>query len=238
MMMVAACLAVSRHSIRHLLEAVEWDTLIFFACLFIIVEGLVELGLIRAIGNGLNTIILAAPLHSRLLVANLLFLWVSAFGSAFFESLPYTATIVAVLQNMQFSSAELGIPLSPLAWSLSVGACVGGIGSIMGSSANLVALAVSHRYSPNEAIEGKHFLKYAMRTLPDAPCVLHSQRPRSRLDTGMDCRCWRSSCQSPPSGSMSCSRCWTCQALSKGLSGATSPTSALVRASPAALLSL
>jgi len=137
----------------------------FFACLFIIVEGLVELGLIRAIGEGLNRIIVAVPLESRLPVANLLFLWVSAFGSAFFESLPYTATIVAVLQNMRFSSDDLGIPISPLAWAVSVGACVGGIGSIMGSSANLVALAVSHRYSPDEAIEGRHYLKYGLPLL-------------------------------------------------------------------------
>lgn len=162
---VGACLTVSRHSIRHLLEAVEWDTLLFFACLFIIVEGLVELGLVRAVGNGLTAIISAVPLESRLSVACLLFLWVSSLGSAFFESLPYTATIAAVLKNMQFSETPIGIPLTPLGWALSVGACVGGIGSIMGSSANLVALAVSHRYSPDEAIEGKHFLQYGLPLL-------------------------------------------------------------------------
>ena len=44
-----------------MLEAVEWDTLLFFACLFIIVEGLVELGLIRFIGQGLTAVIKAAP---------------------------------------------------------------------------------------------------------------------------------------------------------------------------------
>lgn len=157
---VIACLLVSRHSIRHLLEAVEWDTLLFFACLFVIVEGLVELGLIRAIGATLSELIKLAPIESRLAVACLLFLWVSALGSAFFESLPYTATIAAVLKNMD--PVALGISTRPLVWALSVGACVGGIGSIMGSSANLVALAVSNRYSPGEAIAGHHFLKYGL----------------------------------------------------------------------------
>lgn len=157
---VIACLLVSRHSIRHLLEAVEWDTLLFFACLFIIVEGLVELGLIRAIGQTLSEVIKLVPIESRLTVACLLFLWVSALGSAFFESLPYTATIAAVLKNMD--PVTLGISTRPLLWALSVGACVGGIGSIMGSSANLVALAVSNRYSPDEAITGRHYLKYGL----------------------------------------------------------------------------
>ena len=54
---VAACLAVSRHSIRNLLEAVEWDTLLFFAALFVLVEALGELGLLRAIATSLSRVI-------------------------------------------------------------------------------------------------------------------------------------------------------------------------------------
>lgn len=163
--MLASSLLISRHSIRHLLESVEWDTLLFFLCLFIIVEMLAELGLIRAIGDVLTTIISSVSMDARLEVACLLFLWVSALGSAFFESLPYTTTISAILLNLGEGNTNLGIPTEPLAWALSVGACVGGIGSIMGSSANLVALGVSHRYSPEEAIEGKHFLQYGLPLL-------------------------------------------------------------------------
>ena len=162
---VSACLAVSRHEIRHLLEAVEWDTLLFFMCLFIIVEGLGELGLIRAIGNNLTTVISSVGQEARLPVACVLFLWVSSLGSAFFESLPYTATIAAVLKNMQHADTAIGINLKPLAWALSVGACVGGIGSIMGSSANLVALAVSQRYSPEDPIRARHFLRHGLPLL-------------------------------------------------------------------------
>jgi Na+/H+ antiporter NhaD/arsenite permease-like protein len=97
-------------------------------------------------------------------VALVLFLWVSAIGSAFLESLPYTTTITYILLNM-INSNDLGIPVLPLAWALSVGACVGGIGSIMGSSANLVCVAVSERYSPQNTIKGKHFLQYGFPLL-------------------------------------------------------------------------
>lgn len=163
--MMAICLAVSRHHIRHLLEAVEWDTLIFFGALFIFVELLAELGLIRWIGSLLTKVILSVPdQEQRVSVACLVFLWVSALGSAFLESLPYTTTIVAILATLR-SSGELGIPTEPLAWALSVGACVGGIGSIMGSSANLVSVAVSHRHSPGDEIHGYHFLKYGFPLL-------------------------------------------------------------------------
>lgn len=163
--MMGVCLSVSRHHIRHLLEAVEWDTLIFFAALFIFVELLAELGLIRWIGSLLTKIILSVQdEEQRVAIACLVFLWVSAIGSAFLESLPYTTTIVAILATLR-SSGELGIPTEPLAWALSVGACVGGIGSIMGSSANLVSVAVSHRHSPGDEIHGYHFLKYGFPIL-------------------------------------------------------------------------
>ena len=68
---------------------------------------------------------------------------------------------------------DLGIPTRPLAYALSVGACVGGIGSIMGSSANLVAMGICAKYLPDDCpashrIEGRDFLKYGFPVL----CVL------------------------------------------------------------------
>jgi len=87
-------------------------------------------------------IINSAPLDYRLYIGITLILWVSAVGSAFLESLPYTTTMVYVLLNLE-ETDELGIPIKPLIFALSLGACCGGIGSIMGSSANLVAISVS-----------------------------------------------------------------------------------------------
>eukprot|EP00973_Karenia_brevis_P084260 11693308-Karenia_brevis.AAC.1 len=63
-------------------------------------------------------------------------LWVCAFGSAFLESLPFTTTMVYILLDMKQQDTGAFDP-GVMAWPLSVGACVGGIGSIMGSSANL-----------------------------------------------------------------------------------------------------
>lgn len=97
-------------------------------------------------------------------VALVLFIWVSALGSAFLESLPYTTTITYILSGM-ISDNNLGIPIEPLVWALSVGACVGGIGSVMGSSANIVCLGVSERYSPANPVKGKHFLQYGFPLL-------------------------------------------------------------------------
>ncbi|KAF4737706.1 protein kinase, partial [Perkinsus olseni] len=131
---------------HRVLEAVEWDTLIFFASLFVLVEAVNELGLIRAIGDLITDIITSIPLTHRLWVSQLLILWISAIGSAFLESLPYTTTVAYILINLRGKS-DLGIPVTPLTYALSVGACVGGIGSIMGSSANLVCVAISQRYS-------------------------------------------------------------------------------------------
>ncbi|KAF4677086.1 protein kinase [Perkinsus chesapeaki] len=89
MSMYIGCMITSPHDFHKVLEAVEWDTLIFFASLFVFVESINELGLIRAIGDVLTNIITSVPIEHRLWVAQLLILWVSAIGSAFLESLPY-----------------------------------------------------------------------------------------------------------------------------------------------------
>eukprot|EP00927_Polykrikos_kofoidii_P005212 TRINITY_DN12081_c0_g1_i2.p1 TRINITY_DN12081_c0_g1~~TRINITY_DN12081_c0_g1_i2.p1 ORF type:complete len:729 (+),score=109.50 TRINITY_DN12081_c0_g1_i2:106-2187(+) len=157
-------LVIQHHDIKPWLSAVEWDTLLFFANLFIFVECLAELGLIKAIGSLLADTIKGVPIGARLEVAVILVLWVSTLGSAFLESLPYTTTMTYILADLR-NNGTLGIPVEPLCWSLSVGACVGGIGSIMGSSANLVCLSVSERYSPGNPVTGRDFLVYGFPTL-------------------------------------------------------------------------
>jgi len=157
-------LVISHHNIKDFLRSVEWDTLLFFANLFIFVECLAELGMIKAVGDVLADTIRGVDVSSRLPVAVVLVLWVSTLGSAFLESLPYTTTMTYILADLQ-NSGDLGIPVEPLSWALSVGACVGGIGSIMGSSANLVGMAVSERYSPDNPIKSTDFLMYGFPTL-------------------------------------------------------------------------
>lgn len=91
-------------------------------------------------------------------------LWASALGSAFLESLPYAMAAAYVLHGLLHEGA-LEVPVQPLVWALSVGACVGGIGSLKGSSANLACVGVSARYSPSNPIDGGHFLRYGFPLL-------------------------------------------------------------------------
>jgi len=77
----------------------------------------------------------------RILVAVLLINWVSAIASAFIDNIPYTATMVPVI--IKLANGGLGIPLSVLVWSLSIGACLGGNGTLIGASANVVAVGIA-----------------------------------------------------------------------------------------------
>jgi len=165
--MFVSALIFELHNLDKLLQSVEWATLIFFACLFIFVECLNELGLIRTLGTGIMTVITSVDIQYRLIIAITIILWISSIGSAFLESLPFTTTIVYILLELHEEEQGLGIPTMPLVWALSVGACVGGIGSIMGSSANLVCIAVSERYTKIEEhrVVGKHFLQHGFWVL-------------------------------------------------------------------------
>lgn len=133
----------SPHHIHADLEMVEWETLLFFAALFAMIEAMGEVGLIREIGNLLTSIIGAVDEESRTGFAIFLLTSVSAVVSAFLDNIPYTATMVPVIK--QLSESDLGLNLEPLAWSLCLGACLGGNGSLIGASANIVVAGVADR---------------------------------------------------------------------------------------------
>lgn len=98
-------------------------------------------------------------------MACILFCVRNVFAHSRFSCSLASLAAIDVLLNMMEREALIGIPIEPLAWSLSVGACVGGIGSIMGSSANLVAMSVSKRYAPDDPLKGSDFLKYGFPLL-------------------------------------------------------------------------
>ena len=89
------------------------------------IEGMAMMGLIRAIGSAVGAIIAAAPEKARLRIALSVILWVSAIVSGFLDNIPYTATMVPVVKLLS-ENESLGLPLKPLVWSLSLGACLGG----------------------------------------------------------------------------------------------------------------
>lgn len=139
---VLMLLVTSPHHVEEHLDAVEWTTIIFFSGLFIMIGGLQYMGLIDSIADGISTTISKASPDNRLMVAVLLLLWVSAIASAFIDNIPYTATMVPVVIELA-SDPNLGLSLGPLAWALALGACLGGNGTIIGASANVVAAGLA-----------------------------------------------------------------------------------------------
>jgi Na+/H+ antiporter NhaD/arsenite permease-like protein len=139
---VLMLLVTSPHRVEEQLDSVEWTTIIFFAGLFIMIHGLEFMGLIEMIADSISGTISKASEDNRLMVAVLLLLWVSAIASAFIDNIPYTATMVPVVIELA-SNPDLGLPLGPLAWALALGACLGGNGTIIGASANVVAAGLA-----------------------------------------------------------------------------------------------
>lgn len=114
-----------RRSIESILNHVEWSTLLFFAVLFVLMESLAKLGLIEWIGSQTENIILAVDEEARLAVAILIILWVSALVSAFVDNIPLTTMMIRIAISLA-EKKVLNLPLQPLIWALSFGACLGG----------------------------------------------------------------------------------------------------------------
>jgi Na+/H+ antiporter NhaD/arsenite permease-like protein len=135
----AMLMVVSRINIVEMLEKeIEWPTLIFFIMLFIIVAGAEETGLIQIIADWVKDLS-----KGSLEIAILMVLWVSALASAIIDNIPFTATMLPIVAylNTVIPGAESGI----LWWSLALGACLGGNGTMIGASANVVTVGMAER---------------------------------------------------------------------------------------------
>lgn len=132
-------LVFSRVNIVEMLEReVEWPTLVFFMALFIIIAGAEETGLIQFLAEGVRQ--LSGDSLPR---AVILVLWVSAIASALIDNIPFTATMLPIVAflNQQLPGAESGV----LWWALALGACLGGNGTMIGASANVVTVGLAER---------------------------------------------------------------------------------------------
>ncbi|XP_039303573.1 P protein [Solenopsis invicta] len=128
-----------------LMARVEWSTLLFFASLFILMEALSRLGLITWIGQRTEYFILSVNEESRLAVAILLLLWVSALASCFVDNVPLATMMVRIATNLA-QNRELDLPMQPLIWALTFGACMGGNGTLIGATANVVCMGVAEQH--------------------------------------------------------------------------------------------
>jgi Na+/H+ antiporter NhaD/arsenite permease-like protein len=132
-------LAISKVDIVEMLEKeVEWPSLVFFIGLFMVIAGAEATGLIQQIANG----VLYCS-QGKLWLAIIMILWVSAIASAFIDNIPFTATMLPVVL---FMSESFGLPKdNVLWWSLSLGACLGGNGTMIGASANVVTVGMAEK---------------------------------------------------------------------------------------------
>lgn len=136
--------ALDNHrDVEDALHGVEWDTLLFFGALFVMVEGLAEMGLIRVIARSLSDTIVSVDVASRQPVAIVVIMYVSAVTSAFVDNIPYTTTMVPVIRQIALEVS--GVSIEPLIWSLSFGACLGGMGTLIGASDNMVAAGIGEK---------------------------------------------------------------------------------------------
>ncbi|MNU83152.1 Citrate transporter [compost metagenome] len=117
------------------LTRVEWTTIFFFVGLFVLVSGLVETGVIAELAARAIQWTGGDPLATSMLI-----LWLSAIASAFLDNIPFVATMIPMIQEM----GQMGVQnLEPLWWSLALGTCLGGNGTLIGASANLIVAGLA-----------------------------------------------------------------------------------------------
>lgn len=121
---------ISREPVDDIIREVEWPTLFFFLGLFIIVGGLEEVGVIKLMAEKVVVIT-----RGNLVFTALMILWLSAVASAFVDNIPFVATMIPLIKGI---GAMSSLNIVPLWWALSLGACLGGNGTLVGASANLV----------------------------------------------------------------------------------------------------
>ena len=147
----ALLLLISEAQPEQILKDVEWTTIFFFAGLFVLVGGMEKVGIIGWLANHTLNIT-----KGHFMLTTLFVLWASALASTIVDNVPFVATMIPLI-NAIGQSAGPHFHIEPLWWALSLGACLGGNGSLVGASANLVVagIAEKHKYK----IGFKSFIK-------------------------------------------------------------------------------
>jgi Na+/H+ antiporter NhaD/arsenite permease-like protein len=123
-------------NVETAIHHVEWPTLLFFIGLFVVVGALEVTGVITMLAN-----VIIGATAGKLILTMLVILWISALLSAILDNIPFVATMIPLVLTMEAS----GIDVTPLWWAISLGACLGGNGTLIGASANVVLSGISNR---------------------------------------------------------------------------------------------
>jgi Na+/H+ antiporter NhaD/arsenite permease-like protein len=141
--------------VHHSFGEVEWVTIFFFVGLFIVVAGIEHAGLLGILANWVTDVTGGDMTYTAMLI-----LWVSATASAIVDNIPFVATMIPIIESMAPTFGG-SANLEPLWWSLALGACLGGNGSLVGASANLIVAAFAERAGHRIA-----FLRFMLLAFP------------------------------------------------------------------------
>ena len=153
------------HAYEGIMAEVEWTTIFFFVGLFIIVTGVEHTGVIEMLGH--KTLELTDGDFNATVGA---ILWVSAIASALIDNIPFVATMIPLVHSMAptFGGAEA---IEPIWWALALGACLGGNGSLIGASANLIVAGFAQR--AGHPIYFLQFMKHAFVLMLMSIAITH-----------------------------------------------------------------
>ena len=127
-------LVFGKQDAEEIILGVEWSTILFFIGLFVVVGGLQKSGVISSMAE-----VMISFVGDNQALGFIIILWVSAIISSFLDNIPFVATLIPLILTMESS----GVDVAPLWWALSLGACLGGNGTLIGASANVVVAGVS-----------------------------------------------------------------------------------------------
>ncbi len=133
----AVMMIIGRQNIDHIISEVEWSTIVFFVMLFIVVGGMVETGVIGQLANVVLNVASGHPVMMMMIL-----LWASAIFSSILDNIPFVATLIPLV----IALGESGVDIEPLWWAISLGACFGGNGTLIGASANVVLSGISNKH--------------------------------------------------------------------------------------------
>lgn len=158
-------LFISDEEPQAILGEVEWPTIFFFIGLFIIIGGIVKVGLVEDMSRAMITV--TNPQPDNVTVLAMVMLWFSAICSAIVDNIPFVATMNPLLIDIQTQiyagTTGSHAAMMPVWWALSLGACLGGNGSPIGASANVIVVGLSEK--AGHKISFVQFLKYGLPTM-------------------------------------------------------------------------
>ena len=153
---------IAKKDPEEIFKTIEWKTLFFFIGLFIMVQGLVEIGAIKILSQKALALTKGSVKGTSILI-----LWLSTVASSVINNIPYTATLIPMIKdemipNLSKIHPEVALITIKYAlwWALAIGACFGGNGTLVGASANVVAAGVAEK--SGHPISFVQFLKYGV----------------------------------------------------------------------------